>query len=556
MANFSNLQNDLRKVFKSMYSGYDFPYEQVNDLITKIGGAVAADSYADFMKKFPNRAGMQEEWQASTFDNWRKNQIMRLMQAQQNQQLKIGRLINNARAEGKAYENVVKAYTGDISRKHAVFEMRNASANLNAEINKNRMQEVGIDCYKWSTSGDDRVRKKPPNRHDIMEGLICRFDDPTVRYDARNKIWVARDPDAVHLHPGKDFNCRCVALPYLMEIDEETGKYAKGTADIEKIEERLIEKEFEQEAVQELAEEKPAIEEPPALSKEEMAQFKENLEYMLKSIKSVDEDAAKLQDIYMKQIKDKIESDINLQRVISRTRVKLEFNSFYQTHFDSDENLIRVAIFFDANGYYDIKTSSLWHELMHAYVHHNKVGSKYLRNLYDITEKDFSQFESYKKVFDSINGDRKSLDTDLQEFWKTFIRKNVELENYNMSSSSMVGITDFMHGSISNVLTEQEIIDLDLEENYRKSVIDVVEEYEKKNKEITTKWDKGRWHNPDYYIKKGEKKGHDKQLELAANEFQANIGSVYFTDRKLFNAYKKILPNATEAVENFIKNGE
>jgi len=542
MANFSNLQNDLRKVFKSMYSSYDFPYEQVNDLMTKIGGAVAADSYADFMKKFPNRAGMQEEWLASTFDSWRKNQIMRLMQAQQNQQLKIGRLINNARAEGKAYENVVKAYTGDISRKHAVFEMRNASANLNAEINKNRMQEVGIDCYKWSTSGDDRVRKKPPNRHDIMEGLICRFDDPTVRYDTRNKIWVARDPDAVHLHPGKDFNCRCVALPYLMEIDEETGKYGKGTDKTESIEDVLHEEETGKIREDWIAELKAS---PDYVDDSSL-----NLNYMIKNAVALDEESKPFMQEYLDAFRVLINSNLDLRNLIASNKLQFVFVKGQGCEFYGGRLRIDITCWLSGIRLASkkMRLSTTLHELMHGVAAKNKKFDAYIKNVFKAAQDDFRKFPEFVKIIESAKNGGENISQPLQDFWKRFIQKSFDAGNIHIESG-ISNITDYTHGIISEYMNEQQIEKLDMRKQLREAILFVNEEI----KDL-----KGEWHDDDYYIKddNGKLLTAQKRMEYIADEFQANMGSLYFTDRKLFNSYKDILPNAMSLVEIFIKEGK
>jgi len=46
------------------------------------------------------------------------------------------------------------------------------------------------------------------------------------------------------------------------------------------------------------------------------------------------------------------------------------------------------------------------------------------------------------------------------------------------------------------------------------------------------------------------------RISLGGNEFQASMGSFYFTNRKLFNVYKEVLPNSMGLVESFIKEGK
>ncbi len=55
-----------------------------------------------------------------------------------------------------------------------------------------------VDKYIWLTQGDDKVRPD----HAALEGELIAWDDP---------------PDIGH--PGEDYNCRCIAQPYLDGID-------------------------------------------------------------------------------------------------------------------------------------------------------------------------------------------------------------------------------------------------------------------------------------------------------------------------------------------------
>lgn len=69
-----------------------------------------------------------------------------------------------------------------------------------------RSHDLGLNWYIWRTAKDgDRVRKS----HQIMEGVICRWDDPP-------------DPEALAglksygpYHPGGFPNCRCIAIPII-----------------------------------------------------------------------------------------------------------------------------------------------------------------------------------------------------------------------------------------------------------------------------------------------------------------------------------------------------
>jgi SPP1 gp7 family putative phage head morphogenesis protein len=108
----------------------------------------------------------------------------------------------------------ILAMDSKISQGRANFIARDQIGKLNGHISQRRMESAGLSMYEWMTSGDERVRES----HWIMDGLLCRWDDPTVYSDDGGKTWKDRPSGAVLLHPGDDFQCRCTSLAYWQEI--------------------------------------------------------------------------------------------------------------------------------------------------------------------------------------------------------------------------------------------------------------------------------------------------------------------------------------------------
>lgn len=70
----------------------------------------------------------------------------------------------------------------------------------NAAMAEERHRRVGVVSYEWSTSNDERVR----DGHKALNGQVFRYDDPPV-VDASGR----------RANPGRDYRCRCVAIPRL-----------------------------------------------------------------------------------------------------------------------------------------------------------------------------------------------------------------------------------------------------------------------------------------------------------------------------------------------------
>jgi len=103
-------------------------------------------------------------------------------------------------------KKIQQAY--DMSKKKAQFWARDQMASLNADMTQQQQADAGVQEYIWSTSGDERVRGNPSGKwpkgdHYQLDGTRHRWDTPPI-VDKRT---------GRRAHPGKDYNCRCVALP-------------------------------------------------------------------------------------------------------------------------------------------------------------------------------------------------------------------------------------------------------------------------------------------------------------------------------------------------------
>lgn len=93
----------------------------------------------------------------------------------------------------------------DVTRSKADLLARDQVLKLNAKITEARQTQSGISKYIWSTSGDDRVRPM----HDDLDGSEQSWDDPPVTND-----------DGDTNHPGEDYQCRCVAIPVIPDVND------------------------------------------------------------------------------------------------------------------------------------------------------------------------------------------------------------------------------------------------------------------------------------------------------------------------------------------------
>lgn len=91
-----------------------------------------------------------------------------------------------------------------VGKRHARLIARDQLAKLNSDLTQTQQKDAGVNEYKWSTSGDSRVR----DSHKALDGKRFSWDDPPI-VDAKT---------GRRCHPGQDYECRCVAVP-VFDID-------------------------------------------------------------------------------------------------------------------------------------------------------------------------------------------------------------------------------------------------------------------------------------------------------------------------------------------------
>lgn len=112
----------------------------------------------------------------------------------------VRELFEDPSNDGMRVETLAKRLLerGDVSESRAALIARDQTLKLNGQLAQERMQTAGVEGYVWSTSLDERVREE----HQALEGQTFTWDNP---------------PEVGH--PGQDFQCRCVAIPVVSELE-------------------------------------------------------------------------------------------------------------------------------------------------------------------------------------------------------------------------------------------------------------------------------------------------------------------------------------------------
>lgn len=87
---------------------------------------------------------------------------------------------------------------------------RNEIGTALGNINKDQQTSVGVRQYRWETADDERVR----DSHRVLDGKVFSWEGEGQAYDYAFN-------GGNYVIPGEAYNCRCVAIPIIPEIEGE-----------------------------------------------------------------------------------------------------------------------------------------------------------------------------------------------------------------------------------------------------------------------------------------------------------------------------------------------
>lgn len=192
-------------------------------------------------------------WWDDMRNSWAEDNYTLIISNAKNYVSKINTLTEQAIVNGMSPAKLkaeIKKATEGLSDKHCKLLARDQMGKLNGQITESQMQELGLELYVWSTSGDDRVR----DSHMAMEGLLCRYDDATVCSYDNGKTWEPRPAGAVNLHPGQDIQCRCIGLAFYPELEAEMYgiPMKEVTEDLPDVQDTITENDFVLDKIEDL----------------------------------------------------------------------------------------------------------------------------------------------------------------------------------------------------------------------------------------------------------------------------------------------------------------
>lgn len=145
-------------------------------------------------------------------DSWSQENASLIKSMGEDSIRKVSEIAQRSLRAGRSIKQIadeIERTTGALPSK-AKLIARDQTSKLNSALTQSRQRSVGISFYEWDTSDDERVR----HSHDVLEGALCRWDDPSVYSTDDGRTWKSRAAlGATISHPGEDIQCRCTAYP-------------------------------------------------------------------------------------------------------------------------------------------------------------------------------------------------------------------------------------------------------------------------------------------------------------------------------------------------------
>jgi len=150
--------------------------------------------------------------------------------------------VSSGLVQGQRWETIAKRITRSMAAKpkkgepptplakassRAKFIARNEVGTALGTINKERQLAADVKLYTWQTAEDERVRgpnsqygfKSGGADHEKLNGNIYSWEG-TVDVDGVT-YEMADDNQFKDTIPGEPYNCRCVAIPYMPDFEED-----------------------------------------------------------------------------------------------------------------------------------------------------------------------------------------------------------------------------------------------------------------------------------------------------------------------------------------------
>lgn len=161
-------------------------------------------------------------------NTWSDNFVNLCKSTNEEMRKKVAGVVSDGVLGGRNIRDLTKdiqSTCSEFTRNKAELIATTEVGKLNTAIARNQSESAGIRFYEWSAAMDGRTRES----HAVMDGKICKWGDDDHYYawetdpktGKRKLVRKERPANAYKGAPGTDFRCRCTALPYVPEYEDD-----------------------------------------------------------------------------------------------------------------------------------------------------------------------------------------------------------------------------------------------------------------------------------------------------------------------------------------------
>ena len=180
--------------------------EGIVRIVIKHGEEIDENNSVYFQKLYKSLVGVNalnnEPWMREKMAMFTKQNVSLIKSIPDTYFSRIEGTITRGVMEGALASDIASdiAYEYDVAYNRAKLIARDQVSKFNSSLTEARQKDIGVKKYRWSTSGDERVRPS----HAEKDGNIYSWDEPPADTG----------------HPGQDINCRCVAIAVFEDVEE------------------------------------------------------------------------------------------------------------------------------------------------------------------------------------------------------------------------------------------------------------------------------------------------------------------------------------------------
>lgn len=208
LEDISNILDEMRKTTFVLF----FTDDKVEEMAEEFVKAIKTHSKNEFNKQIKKVKGVDPIGRNSSLESIinaaAKENVSYIKSIPEKYHNNLETVVLQGVRRGKSTDDIAKdiQHVYQVSDSKAKFIARDQAGSLMGDLTKKQHEDLGLETFVWSTSGDSKVR----DSHKGLDGQVFKWSEGAKVRSGKSKktIW-----------PGTDFNCRCVA-----EVNEEELK--------------------------------------------------------------------------------------------------------------------------------------------------------------------------------------------------------------------------------------------------------------------------------------------------------------------------------------------